>query len=55
MQTSSKSLEDYKASRMKFSSSWTFMLTSLGFAAGFGSVWRFPYRTIIYFISLSCI
>ncbi|CAD8144099.1 unnamed protein product [Paramecium pentaurelia] len=43
MQPSSQSLEGYQEIRMKFSSSWTFMLTSLGFAAGFGSVWRFPY------------
>jgi len=28
---------------MKFSSNFTFMLTALGYAAGFGSVWRFPY------------
>ena len=34
---------DYISERGKFSSSLTFMITCLGFAAGFGSVWRFPY------------
>lgn len=28
---------------MKFTSTLTFMVTALGFTAGFGSVWRFPY------------
>jgi SNF family Na+-dependent transporter len=28
---------------MKFSSNMEFMLATLGFACGFGSVWRFPY------------
>ncbi|CAD8059026.1 unnamed protein product [Paramecium sonneborni] len=43
MQSSIKSLEEYQQERMKFTNSWTFMMTALGFAAGFGSVWRFPY------------
>ncbi|CAK88400.1 unnamed protein product (macronuclear) [Paramecium tetraurelia] len=43
MLPSNKSLEEYQEERMKFTNSWTFMMTALGFAAGFGSVWRFPY------------
>lgn len=46
MQPSNKSLEEYQEERMKFTNSWTFMMTALGFAAGFGSVWRFPYCSV---------
>lgn len=34
----------YQNSRMEFGSNLEFMVTTLGTACGFGSVWRFPYR-----------
>jgi hypothetical protein len=40
---SQRQLDYHETHRMNFSSKLEFFLATLGFSAGFGSVWRFPY------------
>ena len=38
--------------RSKFNKDFEFIVSTLGFAAGFGSVWRFPYVSFVLKVSL---